>query len=252
MHKITADMYECLMRLQEKVNVGVVGGSDLNKISEQMGGANALHKIKHVFSENGLVAFREGELISRMDITVELGEELLQKLINFILRYLSEIKLPLKRGTFVEFRKGMLNVSPVGRSCSQAEREAFFEYDKVHKIREKMVDTLKKEFANDNLEFSIGKMCFLTPQLPFTGGQISIDIFPTGWNKCFCLQFLTDYNTIHFFGDKTMPVSFKHSLSAVSSRCTNEVLTFFLPPSFAVDRAEISMQVSRNELTLPI
>uniref|UniRef100_A0A0X3PP69 Phosphomannomutase n=1 Tax=Schistocephalus solidus TaxID=70667 RepID=A0A0X3PP69_SCHSO len=86
----------------------------------------------------------------------------------------------------------MLNVSPVGRSCSQAEREAFFEYDKVHKIREKMVDTLKKEFANDNLEFSIG-------------GQISIDIFPTGWNKCFCLQFLTDYNTIHFFGDKTMP-----------------------------------------------
>ena len=35
------------------------------------------------------------------------------------------------RGTFIEFRKGMLNVCPVGRSCSQAERDQFGEYDKV-------------------------------------------------------------------------------------------------------------------------
>lgn len=60
-----------------------------------------------------------------------MGEETLQRLINFILRRLSEITLPVKRGTFVEFRKGMLNISPIGRSCSQAEREAFYAYDKV-------------------------------------------------------------------------------------------------------------------------
>ena len=43
------------------------------------------------------------------------------------------------------------------------------------------------------------------------GGQISFDVFPTGWDKTYCLQHLTseknisgvEYTTIHFFGDKT-------------------------------------------------
>lgn len=35
------------------------------------------------------------------------------------------------RGTFIEFRNGMLNISPIGRSCSQQERIEFLELDKV-------------------------------------------------------------------------------------------------------------------------
>lgn len=43
------------------------------------------------------------------------------------------------------------------------------------------------------------------------GGQISFDVFPTGWDKTYCLQHLAteknisgvEYTTIHFFGDKT-------------------------------------------------
>jgi len=37
------------------------------------------------------------------------------------------------------------------------------------------------------------------------GGQISFDVFPFGWNKTYCLQFLQadGYDDIHFFGDKT-------------------------------------------------
>lgn len=46
-----------------------------------------------------------------------------------------DIELPLKRGTFIEFRKGMLNVSPIGRNCSQEERDAFEVYDLKHGIR---------------------------------------------------------------------------------------------------------------------
>lgn len=34
-------------------------------------------------------------------------------------------------GTFVEFRSGMINVSPIGRNCSQEERDEFERYDKV-------------------------------------------------------------------------------------------------------------------------
>ena len=35
------------------------------------------------------------------------------------------------RGVFIEFRSGLINVCPVGRSCTQAERDQFSEYDKV-------------------------------------------------------------------------------------------------------------------------
>lgn len=45
------------------------------------------------------------------------------------------IELPVKRGTFIEFRKGMLNVSPIGRNCSQEERDAFEVYDLKQGIR---------------------------------------------------------------------------------------------------------------------
>lgn len=42
------------------------------------------------------------------------------------------------------------------------------------------------------------------------GGQISFDVFPEGWDKTFCLGIIEkedNYSTIHFFGDKTKPVS---------------------------------------------
>lgn len=34
-------------------------------------------------------------------------------------------------GTFIEFRNGMLNISPIGRSCTLEERIEFSELDKV-------------------------------------------------------------------------------------------------------------------------
>lgn len=35
------------------------------------------------------------------------------------------------RGTFIEFRNGMINISPIGRSCTLEERIEFSEIDKV-------------------------------------------------------------------------------------------------------------------------
>ena len=37
------------------------------------------------------------------------------------------------------------------------------------------------------------------------GGQISFDVFPSGWDKTFCLGLIDKYREIHFFGDKTYP-----------------------------------------------
>ncbi|XP_072315660.1 phosphomannomutase 2, partial [Eucyclogobius newberryi] len=193
--KVTPDMSEFLQKLKAKVRVGVVGGSDLGKIKEQLG-EDITQKVDYVFAENGLMAYKHGTLHSVQSIQAHMGEELLQDFINFCLNYMAKIKLPKKRGTFIEFRNGMLNVSPIGRSCTQEERQEFFELDKEAKIRETFVSVLKEEFRGRGLSFSIG-------------GQISFDVFPDGWDKRYCLGIVAEdnYSTIHFFGDKTKPVS---------------------------------------------
>lgn len=133
----------------------------------------------------------DGLLWSHQAIQNQIGEELLQDLINFCLSYMGLIKLPKKRwdaarwppaqhrkrtalssagqtlecptlssvffktpavricitntdywlikafvgftcrGTFIEFRNGMLNISPIGRNCTKEERMEFSEIDKV-------------------------------------------------------------------------------------------------------------------------
>lgn len=185
----TMEMLKFMQELKKVVTVGVVGGSDLAKISEQLGNS-VTSDYDYVFSENGLVAHKDGKLIGTQSLKSFLGEEKLKEFINFTLHYIADLDIPIKRGTFIEFRSGMLNVSPIGRNCSQEERDEFEKYDKVRKIREKMVSILREKFAHHDLTFSIG-------------GQISFDVFPRGWDKTYCLRYLDEFNEIHFFGDKT-------------------------------------------------
>ncbi|XP_029307414.1 phosphomannomutase 2 isoform X2 [Cottoperca gobio] len=153
---VTPHMSAFLEKLKTLVGVGVVGGSDLSKIKEQLGD-DVIQKMDYVFAENGLVAYKNGQLLCVQSIQAHMGEELLQDFINFCLNYMAKIKLPKKRGTFIEFRNGMLNVSPIGRSCTQEERKEFYELDQKEKIREKFVSILKEEFKGKGLSFSIGR-----------------------------------------------------------------------------------------------
>lgn len=73
---------------------------------------------------------------------------------------MSKLRLPVKRGNFIEFRDGLINVCPVGRSCTQKERDQFAAYDKENHIREDFVKDLKKQFPDSGLVFSIGNVWF--------------------------------------------------------------------------------------------
>ena len=93
-----------------------------------------------------------------------------------------------------------MNISPVGRNCSREERNAFEEFDKKTDTRKKFVEALKAEMEGLDLHFSIG-------------GQISFDVFPKGWDKSFCLQFIEkEYDEIHFYGDKCYPGGNDHEI----------------------------------------
>jgi len=195
---VSPEMVKLLSDLRQKVAIGFVGGSDFVKISEQLtvGNRNVLDDFDFGFAENGLTAYRLGKPLATQSFIKFVGEEKYKKLVNFILRCLSEIDIPIKRGTFVEFRNGMINVSPIGRNATKEERDAFEAYDKVHKIRAAFIEKLREQCRPENLDLG----------LTFSiGGQISFDVFPDGWDKRFCLQFVENegFDEIHFFGDKT-------------------------------------------------
>ena len=85
-----------------------------------------------------------------------MGEKKLKSFINFCLHYIADLDIPIKRGTFVEYRNGMLNVSPIGRNCAGDERDDFEKYDKKKLIRKTMINALKTKFPNYGLRYSIG------------------------------------------------------------------------------------------------
>lgn len=149
----TAEMLKLLADLRRKVAIGFVGGSDLAKQQEQLGTPeiNVTTLFDFCFSENGLTAFKLGVPLESNSFIRWLGEDKYKELVNFILRYLSELDIPIKRGTFVEFRNGMINVSPIGRNASTKERDDYQKFDLEHKIREKFVAALREKFGHFGL-----------------------------------------------------------------------------------------------------
>ena len=123
-------MLELLSQLRHKCAIGFVGGSDLVKQQEQLGTSSidATSLFDFCFAENGLTAIRLSKPLASNSFIRWLGEDRYQNLVNFCLKYIADLKLPKKRGTFVEFRNGMVNISPVGRSASVDERNEFEAY----------------------------------------------------------------------------------------------------------------------------
>lgn len=97
----------------------------------------AIHDFDYAFAENGLTAFKLGQPLPSQSFISYVGEDRYKTLVNFILHYIADLDIPIKRqvffhqklchnaelstsssGTFVEFRRGMVNVSPIGRNAT--------------------------------------------------------------------------------------------------------------------------------------
>lgn len=90
-------MIETLQRITEKgIALGIVSGSDLSKITEQVGD-ELVKNADYTFSENGLYAMKKGQLFATKSIKDELGEEKLKRFINYSLRYIADLDIPIKR-----------------------------------------------------------------------------------------------------------------------------------------------------------
>lgn len=153
---ISQEMIDTLAKMKQAgVHFGIVSGSDLPKVLEQLS-EPVLEMSDWTFPENGLQAYKNGELVEKQSFEGFLGKDRLDKLVNFCLDYIAKLEIPVKTSVHVEKRDGMINVSPIGRACSRDERNEFELYDHEHKIRQTFVEILKKEFADYGLRFSIG------------------------------------------------------------------------------------------------
>jgi len=98
---IQKNMIETLDAIMSKgVAVGIVSGSDLVKVKEQVG-EELINKADYTFSENGLYTLKKGQFFCQKSIKDELGEEKLKRFINFCLKYMSELDIPVKRYKFL-------------------------------------------------------------------------------------------------------------------------------------------------------
>ena len=160
-------------------NVYLLTGSDHDKTIEQVG-VDVWREVTESHQCGGNVVYRKGDLIemSRWEPS--------EKLLNRCQQLIDESSYELRTGNHLEVRVGLLNISVVGRDCSQEQREVYYEWDKVNKDREYICNVLNEEFPE--LESS-------------AGGQISIDIHQKGKNKSQIRRKIK--GDIWFFGDKT-------------------------------------------------
>lgn len=161
----------------------LVSGSDYAKLKEQVP-QNILHGCKGVFGCSGSEYFEVGEAIYRNDHTFNSDLERLCE--NFV----KHSAYPLRRGNHIEKRVGMLNISVVGRNASFEERSAYHHWDKTSQERAQFVESI-----NDS------KLGYEAS----AGGEISVDIVPTGWNKSVAKEKILDQHPhaqLIFFGDR--------------------------------------------------
>jgi len=93
--EITPSMMEFMLELSKKITVGIVGGSDLPKQEEQLGDG-VVKMFPYNFSQNGLVAYKDGEILEIQTISKHLGEDNIKRIVNWTMKYLADVDVPVK------------------------------------------------------------------------------------------------------------------------------------------------------------
>ena len=161
--------------------VWLITGSNREITVGQLG-EKLLGKFEKVYQCSGNILYEGNNLIYEKEFFLPIEVE------QYLNSVLESSLYPINTGKHLNHRKGTVNFSTVGQNCTQQERDAYSKWDKVNKERETIVKNFNDRF--DNLNASIG-------------GQISMDIVPTGNDKG---QIVKDIDgPFTFFGDHLFP-----------------------------------------------
>jgi phosphomannomutase len=98
-------------------------------------------------------------------------------------------------GHFISYRGSMVNWCPVGRNANKEQRNNFIQYDQKTDMRFRLMTgvqaMLDKIMGERKVQLAMG-------------GNTSIDIYPTGWDKTYALGHFPDHEC-WFVGDRCGP-----------------------------------------------
>lgn len=188
------------------IKIGIVGGGTFEKILTQLD--NMVYP-NYIFSECGSVYHKLNPdnhtyiLINKNNLRMEPEYIKINLLIKTALEFISKVDYLLS-GNFIDLRNGLIYISLVGMSATDKERENFIKMDKIYNYRTNLIQILKNQAKQLNLEDYIDISL---------GGSVGIGVYPKKWNKLQVLNWIkyealknkTDFTQIHFFGDKYLP-----------------------------------------------
>ncbi len=189
--QIPKSLIDVLKKLSETNTLCIVSGGTYQKLITQIGKENE-NIFEYIFAENGSTVYQKGELLYIKNIKDEFTEYEIQDIVNTILDYIIKLKVPYKRGKFIDFRTSMLYISPTGSNVSYDERQIFAKYDEEHNVRKDMITYLRTSLCSKyDLDIKLG-------------GQIGLALHPIGWDKSLALEHLnlSEYENTYFFGDR--------------------------------------------------
>lgn len=175
---INYELYQIISRLSSKQKVSIVTGSELSSSIQQIGG-ELVKKLFMSFNCMGNVIYQHGKLIKQNFWYPE------QKLINYLWNSICTSKFPYRTAKHFDLRTGSMNVSIIGRNADPDQRKEYLEYDL--KTNERLLLAQKLSIEFQDIEVSIG-------------GNVSIDIHPTGKNKAQILNYIPKTDFV-FLGD---------------------------------------------------
>jgi phosphomannomutase len=163
---------EYLIKLSMVHDIGIISSSNIERIIKQIG--EDMSFFTFVFTENGTSVIKNGTILHKMNpVNLHFIDDTVHKT---LLEYGFN-------NYYIEYRNSLAAIFPAGKVCDRT-------YDIDGIIRKKIIETLKSRLHG--VDFTMG-------------GQTSFEILPFGTDKTFCLQFLKEYDTIYFFGDRTSP-----------------------------------------------
>ena len=201
-----------LKRLSDFADIGIVSGSPMNYISEQSQEFLQYFDRGTDCGETFIMPCNGTQLYKSQgngwvkkhsaDMRKEVGPKDYRNIIlacneahNIYLTGWSDDNIPPLTGNFISYRESLLNFCPIGRDASDHDRKVFMHYDKQFEIRASLKDNLLNTLSSYDIN---NISCTL-------GGNTSIDVYPDGWDKTYCLNHLGAYSNITFVGDRCTP-----------------------------------------------
>jgi len=196
-------LFEPLKKLSDISEIGIVTGSDIDYLKEQLSSFIYEEKLKnsiHLLPCNGTKHYKfseknnEYELVFDVNMKEELGPDKFKSLMVCIIEQHSAgmlYRFPLT-GHFIQYRGSMINWCPIGRNAKDSERNQFIEFDNSSSptYRSSQLSLLNHKLSIHGVNVTVK-----------FGGDTSFDIYPIGWDKTFCLRHFK-YKDIWFVGDR--------------------------------------------------